>query len=90
MLGALEAALRLAVEAEAIEAKIRAGARNSSLHSASAEGLADAALAANIINAAEHAQLARFATLRDRIIAVDDFPQDFGRAEMAARQRAAA
>jgi len=90
VVGALEAALPLAVEAEAVEAKIRAAVRNSSLQSASAEGLADAALAAQIINAAEHAQLARFAPLRDRIIAVDHFPQDFGRAEIAAQQRAAA
>jgi acyl-CoA dehydrogenase len=89
-LGALEAALNLAAEAEAVEAKIRAALRNSSLHAASAEAMADAALAAHIIDAAERAQLARFAALRDQVIAVDHFPQDFGRAEMAARQSAAA
>ena len=90
VVGALEAALNLAAEAEAIEAKIRAAAKNSSLHAASAEGLADAALAAHIIDAAEHAVLTRFTTLRNQVIAVDDFPRDFGRAEVAARQGAAA
>ena len=90
VVGALEAALDAAVEAEAVEAKIRAAVKNSALHLASTEALADAAMAAGIINAAEHAHLAHFTALRDRIIAVDDFPQDFGRAEMAARQRAAA
>ncbi len=90
VVGALEAALHLAADAEAIEAKMRAAVRNSSLHSASTASLADAALAAQIINDEEHARLARFATLRDRIIAVDDFPQDFGRAETTAGPRAAA
>ena len=93
VVGALEAALPMAVEVEAVETRIRAATRNSPLQSASAEGLADAALAAQIISAAEHALLARFATLRDQIIAVDAFPQDFGRAddaEAAQRQRTAA
>ena len=36
------------------------------------------ALEAGIITAEEHALLQRRARLRDRAIAVDDFPQDFG------------
>ena len=51
---------------------------------AAAQDLDDAALAAKLITAEEHARLARFAALRDRVIAVDDFPQDFGRAALVA------
>ncbi|MFM9972199.1 MAG: acyl-CoA dehydrogenase [Burkholderiales bacterium] len=92
VVGALEAALNLALEAEAVEAKIRSATKNGALSTVKPEGLADAALAANIINASEHALLARFSALRDQVIAVDHFPQDFGRAEVAAQaeQRAAA
>ena len=41
------------------------------------------ALAAGIITAREQAQLQRTARLRDEVIRIDDFPQDFGRAELA-------
>ncbi len=90
VVGTLEAALHAAVEAEAVEAKIRAAAKSGALKAANAEDQADAALVAQLISAAEHAQLARFAVLHDKVIAVDHFPQDFGREEGAARQRAAA
>ena len=84
VVGALEAALNMALEAEAVETRIRAAARNLALAGTTPQALADAALAALIISREEHALLARFAALRDRVIAVDHFPQDFGRGEAAA------
>ena len=56
------------------------------------EELERAALAASIITPEEQVQLQRSARLRDAVIRVDDFPQDFGRAErqLATAQRNAA
>ena len=85
VVGALEAALDIALEAEAVEAKLRAAVKNNRLNAATPEQLADDALAAELIDSAEHGLLARFKVLRDRVIAVDHFPQDFGRAELAAQ-----
>ena len=92
VVAALEAALDMATDAEAVGAKIRAAAKSGALITATPEGLAEAALAADLINSTEHTLLARFTALRDKVIAVDHFPQDFGRAEAAvnAGQRAAA
>ena len=85
VVGALEAALDIALEAEAVEAKLRAAVKNNRLNAATPEQLADDALAAELIDSAEHGLLARFKVLRDRVIAVDHFPQDFGRVELAAQ-----
>ncbi len=65
VLGAIEAALALAEDAERIETKLRKGAGTAS--------------------EAERTLLERYRALRERIIAVDDFPQDFGLAEAAER-----
>ncbi len=81
IVGALEAALDIALKTEAVDAKIRASVKDGSLKPLGAGDLANAALATNVISPDEHALLARFAALRDQIIAVDHFPQDFGRAE---------
>ena len=91
-IGCIEAALEAAIKAEPIEQKIRAAQKAGTLKDARPEALADAALAAGVVTADEHAQLERAARLRNEVIRVDDFPQDFGQSELArpAAQRAAA
>ena len=42
-----------------------------------------------LITADEYAQWSRKEALRKHVIKVDDFPQDFGRAELAAEQQGA-
>ena len=91
-IGCIEAALEAAIKAEPIEQKMRAAQKAGALGGARSEALADAALVAGVISADEHAQLERAARLRNEVIRVDDFPQDFGQSELArpAAQRAAA
>ncbi len=81
VVGAIEVALRLAPAAEAVEAKIRAAQKRGDLADDRADKLVDNARVLGVITPDERAQLARFAELRDRIIAVDHFPQDFGLSE---------
>jgi acyl-CoA dehydrogenase len=68
--GVLEAALQASVACEPIEKKLREA------HKA---GQADARA---VLSAEEYAQWERKEALRKRVIQVDDFPQDFGRAEI--------
>jgi acyl-CoA dehydrogenase len=82
-LGCLEAALDAAIRAEGIEARIRAAQKAGEIAGATPEELARAALERRVVNGAEHAELARAQRLRDRVIQVDDFPQDFGLSEFA-------
>jgi acyl-CoA dehydrogenase len=91
-LGCLEAALIATIKAEAIDAKIRSAQKAKSIAGRTPAELVEAALATGIISTEERAHLARTATLRDEVIRVDHFPQDFGRAAMAqpAAQKAAA
>jgi len=92
-LGCLEAALEATIKAEAVEAKIRAAQKSGTIRGRTPEELAQAALAANVIAGEEQALLKRAAQLRDEVIRVDDFPQDFGLSEArrpAQPQRAAA
>jgi acyl-CoA dehydrogenase len=92
-LGCLEAALGAIIEAEAVEARIRAAQKSGAIRGAGPEELAQGALAAKIIGAEDMALLKRAAQLRDEVIRVDHFPQDLGRAEAfrpAQPQRAAA
>jgi acyl-CoA dehydrogenase len=92
-LGCMEAALEAAIQAEAIEAKIRAAQRAGAIAGSGPEELARAAAAAGTIGAEEQALLKRAAQLRDKVIRVDDFPQDLGLSEAirpAQPQRAAA
>jgi acyl-CoA dehydrogenase len=76
IIGKLEAALHAAVAAEPIERKMRAAQKAGQIAGEAGAALAQAALAAGVINAAEHAQLQRATVLRDEVIRVDDFPQD--------------
>ena len=92
-IGCLEAALIATMASEPIDAKVRNAHKSGAIAGASEEELTRAALAAGVITAEEQAQLQRTARLRDEVIRVDDFPQDFGRAERelpAARRAAAA
>ena len=77
----LEAALAAAIDAEAVEAKIRAAQKAGAIRAAGSEELAQAALAARVITGEEMALLKRAAQLRDEVIRVDHFPQDLGRAD---------
>jgi acyl-CoA dehydrogenase len=86
IIGRLEAALEAAIAAEPVERKVR---------EAQKAGLVagdDAALAAGVSTAEEHAALVRAARLRDEVIRVDDFPPDLSLATEArpAVQRAVA
>ena len=86
--GGIELALAATMAAEPIEAKIRAAQKQGKLDDRFADHgtaqLAEHACAAGIITAAELAVLERRAVLRDKVIRVDDFPQDFGLSEVAA------
>jgi len=96
--GTLEAALSATIDAEPIDAKIRTAMKGGALRDnpdANVRDLAEAAFAAGLVTAAEHAILRRRDALRDVVVHVDDFPMDFGHARQAAPaaealQRAAA
>jgi acyl-CoA dehydrogenase len=92
-IGCLEAALEATIEAESVEARIRAAQKAGTIHGKTPEELMQAALAARVIGAEDQALLKRAAKLRDEVIRVDDFPQDLGASEAirpAQPQRAAA
>ncbi|MBI2961636.1 MAG: acyl-CoA dehydrogenase [Betaproteobacteria bacterium] len=81
-IGCLEAALKAAIKAEAIEQKIHAAQKAGKLRAGQSGAAERAALEALVINAEEYADLERAQALRERVIRVDDFPQDFGRSQM--------
>jgi acyl-CoA dehydrogenase len=93
-IGAVEMALVATIEAEPIEAKIRAAEKSGALNNnpdANVRDLAQAAFAAGLVNAAEYAVLRRRNELRDIVIRVDDFPHDFGlKKQQPAAQKVAA
>jgi acyl-CoA dehydrogenase len=83
-LGALEAALHAVIQAEAVEAKLRAAQKGGRLSAlAQGEALTLSAQAAGVITAEEAALLQRTRLLREQVIRVDDFPQDLGRSDSA-------
>ena len=82
-IGCLEAALDAAVAAEPVEARIRAAQKAGTLQAREPEEAAQAALAAGLITAEEQSLLGRAARLRDEVIQVDHFAQDFGLSEAA-------
>jgi acyl-CoA dehydrogenase len=75
--GAIEHALKATVAAEAIEAKVRAAQKRGDLK-ARGPGMMRAAFEAGVIDAQEFALVTRRDELRDRVVKVDDFAQDFG------------
>ncbi len=90
--GALELALEATLQAEEIEARMRAAQKARRVAGRTPEELVTAAFDAGVITAAERALLLRRDELRNKVIRVDDFPMDFGpeRKVEAPRQRAAA
>ena len=81
MVGALEQALYATIDAEPVEAKIRAAEKTGvfdGLPEANVRDIAHAAFAAGIVTPAEYAVLKRCNELRDIVIRVDDFAMDFG------------
>jgi acyl-CoA dehydrogenase len=80
--GALEAALRAVIAAEAVEAKIRGAAKAGTISGRFAEDLAEQAVTRGVITAAESGVLDRAHELRRKVIMVDDFPRDLGKSEI--------
>lgn len=77
--GAIEAALHATLAAEPVERKIRKFRRSGRLQNdprANVRDIAEAVYAAGGITDEEYALLQRRNALRDRVIAVDDFPRD--------------
>lgn len=77
--GVIELALEATLQAEAIEARMRAAQKEGRFAAgATPEETAGRALKTGIITPEDHALLARRVALRNQVIRVDDFPQDFG------------
>lgn len=79
--GAIELALKATLEAEQIEAKIRAAEKDGRFDGnpqANVRDIAIVAFEAGVINAAEYEVMKRRNHLRDIVVQVDDFPFDYG------------
>jgi acyl-CoA dehydrogenase len=81
--GVIEHALTATIAAEAIEARVRAAQKKGTFKARGA-GLMQAAFDAGLIDGAEFALIKRRDELRDRVVKVDDFPQDLGSDAVAA------
>ncbi len=92
IVGTLEAALEAAIAAEAVDAKVRAAIKDKRIRPEGDRPMSAIALAAGVISAQDVAILERAVKLRDEVIRVDHFPQDFGLSEAlrSAPARAAA
>ena len=83
--GALEAAFLAAIACEPIDEKLRKAVKKGKLVPRPGVDLGFIGLEKQIITPEENAQWQRKEVLRKGVIKVDDFPQDFGRAEILAR-----
>jgi acyl-CoA dehydrogenase len=83
--GALEAAFLASVECEPIEQKLREAVKRGRLATRAGADTPAAAREQGVISDAELALWRRKEALRRRVIQVDDFPPDFGRAEIVRR-----
>jgi len=91
--GVLEAAFRASVACAPIDQKLREALKARTLVPRPDADAASLAREAGVISADEHAQWQKKEALRKEVIKVDDFPADFGRAEVhekLERERAAA
>src|SRR6185503_12052954 len=79
--GMLEAAFLATVACEPIDEKIRKGLKKGKMVARPGAELGVIALENNLITAEELTQWQRKEALRKGVIKVDDFPQDFGRAQ---------
>jgi len=84
--GILEAAFLATVACEPIDEKLRKAVKKGKLLPRPGVDLGSLARENNLITAEELAQWQRKEALRKGVIKVDDFPQDFGRAEVVLRQ----
>jgi len=84
----LEAAFRATIDCEPIERKLREAVKNGVIAPRAGLDTAQLARDKDVISADEHARWQEKEALRKSVIQVDDFPQDFGRAEIAARLEA--
>jgi acyl-CoA dehydrogenase len=78
--GAIELALKATLEAEPIEAKIRAAEKDGRFDNnprANVRDIAIVAFEAGVISAAEYEVMKRRNHLRDIVVHVDDFPFDY-------------
>jgi len=83
--GQLEAAFLATIACEPIEKKLREAVKSGKLERRMQEDIATLARDKGFITADEFTFWQRKETLRKGVIKVDDFPQDFGRAEALAR-----
>src|SRR3954466_10930310 len=81
--GILEQAFVASVACEPIETKLRKALKKGKVVLVQGMDLAATARDKGIITPDEYAQWTRKEALRKQVIRVDDFPQDFGRAELA-------
>ena len=88
--GVIELALDAVILAEPIDAKIRAAQKTAKVGAGSTAQAGQHALEAGIITADDLACLIRRDELRDKVVRVDDFPQDFGLETAAATELAEA
>jgi len=84
--GVLEAAFRATIACEPIEKKIREAVRSGRLQTRAGTDSAVPARELGVISADELALWQAKETLRKEVIKVDDFPQDFGRAEIMQKE----
>jgi acyl-CoA dehydrogenase len=82
--GILEAAFLATIACEPIDEKLRKAVKKGKLVPRSGIDLGSLAREKDLITAEEYAQWSRKEALRKNVIKVDDFPQDFGRAEIVA------
>jgi acyl-CoA dehydrogenase len=85
--GILEAAFLATVACEPIDRKLREAVKNGILEPRSGVDTLSLARERNIISQEELAQWQRKEALRKSVIKVDDFPRDFGRAEIVAASK---
>jgi acyl-CoA dehydrogenase len=80
--GRLEQAFVAAIACEAIDEKLRKAVKKGKIQPQPGADVGLLAKEKGLINADEYAQWQKKEALRKSVIKVDDFPQDFGRAEM--------
>ncbi|MCD6040618.1 MAG: hypothetical protein K0R40_221 [Burkholderiales bacterium] len=82
--GVLEAALLATLACEPIDEKLRKAMKKGKMSPQPGADLGAIGKEKGIISAEEYAQWSRKEALRKQVIRVDDFPRDFGRAEIVA------
>jgi acyl-CoA dehydrogenase len=80
--GRLEQAFVAAIACEAIDEKLRKAVKKGKIVAAPGADIGALAMSQGLISADEYAQWQKKETLRKSVIKVDDFPQDFGRAQL--------